>query len=86
MRGREMGDSYRPTPSPDLGCVRLIALVTFLFCYLNNLQVCSCFPSTGSFRLQQLRPDPFVGVVERGRGWGLRMSILISWLGGLTDC
>lgn len=41
-----------------------------LFCYLNNLQVCSCFPSTASFRLQRLRLDPFVGVVERVWGCG----------------
>lgn len=82
-----MGDSYRPTPSPDLGCVRLIVLVTFYFVILTTFRCVPAFPPLVVLPLAA----PSGSICGRGRagvgvGVELRMSILISWLGGLTDC
>lgn len=63
--------------------MRLIVFLTFIP-NLNNLQVRLCFLSSGIFAERRL--DPCVGVVECvGVGAAPQMSILISWLDGLTD-
>lgn len=65
--------------------MRLSVFLTFIP-NLNNLQVRLCFLSSGIFAERRL--DPCVGVVECvgvGVGAAPQMSILISWLDGLTD-
>lgn len=68
--------------------VRPIVSVTFFFFfffYLNHLQVRLCFLSSDIFAVAEVCLDPSVGVDECV-GVALQMSILISWLDGLTDC
>lgn len=82
-----MRDSYRPSPDSLRAphCVRDLQFLFFF--YLNHLQVRLCFLSSDIFAVAEVCLDPSVGVDECvDVGVALQMSILISWLDGLTDC
>lgn len=61
-----MGDSYRPTPSPDLGCVRQIVWVTFYFVILTTFRCVPAFPPP----LVLLSAAPSGSICGRGRAGG----------------